>query len=594
MSVRTRAGTLNGNSIFLARWKDRPYVRLYSEILPDRVDIPGASGKIEGDPTIRSWIINDWSGGQGEPIWREGLASYRSSGGLRPALDGRGLILGAEVVQETDDSFAIGVYASTAMIFDTATDDLYTWNGATKSWDARLTTPVGTGTFTSVATVDDGETYMTTSTGQIHKLVSGLTRSVHYAAGTFTNPILATFRGAVYVLDDDGLYLLDRTTTDTREQVVDLLTTDLMNGGSLRITKTDVGVMWLSSEHDGSTHLHEYNAFLDAHSIVGVLPSRFARSSACLHFARGFAWVLYEEETNGESFLWFKGGGQEGVVRITEGAAGSIAGFEGDDLLMAVGNYLYAYNVSTGAVYRGTRNTVNGISGGLTVGTGTFFAATVATHYVSWKDSDLIAAFHTLDTGRFDFDYPGFDKIFTEVIVYTDEGDGWDGLLGLEYSVDGDTFTAHADTKTISSANRKHTFAISTSESTVKGHDLELRLKMRSDGTDSPVIRKVVARALPAEFHTEFLLELDVAGPTGDGEQIASSVAIEQLRTLAESGDLVPFVNPWEDEDDEDGDSYTVKVVEVAVPHEGPEALEQGVANVRLRVVTEGVAVAQS
>ena len=276
------------------------------------------------------------------------------------------------------------------------------------------------------------------------------------------------------------------------------------------------------------------------------------------------------------------------------GAAGSIAGFEGDDLLMAVGNYLYAYNVSTGAVYRGTRNTVNGISGGLTVGTGTFFAATVATHYVSWKDSDLIAAFHTLDTGRFDFDYPGFDKIFTEVIVYTDEGDGWDGLLGLEYSVDGDTFTAHADTKTISSANRKHTFAISTSESTVKGHDLELRLKMRSDGTDSPVIRKVVARALPAEFHTEFLLELDVAGPTGDGEQIASSVAIEQLRTLAESGDLVPFVNPWEDEDDEDGDSYTVKVVEVAVPHEGPEALEQGVANVRLRVVTEGVAVAQS
>jgi hypothetical protein len=54
---------------------------------------------------------------------------------------------------------------------------------------------------------------------------------------------------------------------------------------------------------------------------------------------------------------------------------------------------------------------------------------------------------------------------------------------------------------------------------------------------------------------------------------------------LAAAGDVFQFVNPWEYEETESSETLAVKLVELVLPHEGPEARDEGVARVRLRVV---------
>ena len=593
---RLRKGSLGGKSIFLASWVEQPYARIYQEILPDRIDIPGASGKIEGDPTIRSWIIDDWSGGYGEPVWREGLAAYNDSSGLRPHPFGPGLALGPEYNIDTVGSLVCNEFGNALWVpiwLDGAGDNIATWGGS--GWTSQPTSTAGTGDYESAACVDGGEWYATTSTNEIHKFTGYATRAVHYASGTFTNPIVAAFGGTLYALDDDGLYIVDRSTANTRTQVVDAVETDRWNtaaGQDRRLVATDNGVAWLAGAPNGFVYLHEYNHFDESHSIAGVIPPN-APSGGVLYYGRGFAWVLYQESSSGDGYLWFKGGGQEGVVGPFDLASGNalgvIFGFVGDDLLFAFGGRLLAYNISSGGLHKPNKS--SGQSIGLQCGylyQGQVFSGYggAAAWRYDWNAFDLTTAlWNTLDTGRFDFDYPGFDKIFTEVIVYTDEGDGWDGSLALEYSVDGGTFTAHADTKTISSSNRKHTFTLSNSTTTVKGHELELRLKMKSDGTDAPIIRKVVARAMPAEMTEEIVLQLDLSYPRSEGESPRSADLIADLKALAESGDVVSFENPWEVEDHEAPETVDVKIVEVVVPPEGAESLPQAIGSVRVRVV---------
>lgn len=618
MGVRERLGKLDGYEIALARWRDRPYARVYREIQPDRVDIPGAPGKVQGDPTIRSWIIDDWSGGIGYPIWKEGQGGYNRSNALRPIPGSTqpGLALGMSRIADPkagpvtmDSSFIFAVHVASLFTFDATSDEYYEFDWTNKEWDEHTVTNVGSGDFFSAAAVSVNVSaswiFLTTTNGEIIKWKEANAPTIHFASGTWgasTNvfgPQLAVFNDVLYGLDLDGLYSVDTNTTNTRTQVVSHFNNRLTH---LKIlVPTDTGVQWLYQNEQGEVFVRDYNAYTDAASIVGKLPGIGLRVGS-IHFDLGFTFVAYSHYNVGDSrdecFLWFKGNGQEGVVGpipLEDGVRSSerpvVAGIIGDDVLIIYGGLVWGYNLSKGAIHR-IQNDIDTVGGNggwivyehnLFVGGGGPLASGGVSRrfpFFGHETSD----WHTLDTGRFDFDYPGFEKIFTEVIIYTDEGDGWDGSLGLEYSVDGGSFAAHADTKTISASNRKHTFVLSDNAATVKGTELELRLKMKSDGTDGPVIRKVVARAMPSESITEYVLEIDTAGPSMDGAHPQSSQVLDWLNTIATDGGVMTFENPWEVEEHDSPISIDVKVVEVVLPHRGREALESP-AQVRLRAV---------
>jgi hypothetical protein len=602
--IRERKGTLDGNSVFLARWREQPYARIYREIQPDRIDIPGSGGKIEGDPTIRSWIIDDWSGGWGSPLWDEQTSGFNVAAGLRPGYDNKGLILTPKVDNPQTDAPAtmaasrmftrgyVSLYTA-----DATTEDGYVWDDSNEQWDVKtgLSGVGGPSTFYSMAYLDDF-VYLATGS-EIHKWAPGSAATVHHNAFSL-HPRLASFRGVLYAADNVGdLYTIDTSTTNTRTKVVDNPGHSLFQSDN-GITVDDTGIQWLVRTDGGFLEVHHYNHWTDTHSVLGRLGDFAFNNNSAIYYAKGFTWVLTSNTNalNDGGYLWFKGGGQQGVITIPAGSndqsvSYSIAGVIGDDLYFFLNGVLWVYNFD-GGLYRVTKGDSDGLdhiqgiafknqifAGGDTVSKG------ASTRYHLDQLDTSTASYSTLDTGRFDFDYPGFNKIFTEVIVYTDEGDGWDGNLQLSYSVDGGTFTAHADTKTISSANRKHTFVLSDSSTTVSGTELELQLRMKSDGTDAPIIRKVVARAMPAENIEEIVLELDVSNPTAEGESPRSTDLLSNLRTLAAAGDVFQFVNPWEYEETESSETLAVKLVELVLPHEGPEARDEGVARVRLRVV---------
>jgi hypothetical protein len=74
--ARDRKGSLATFDIYLAKWRERPYIRRYVDVLPDRQDIPGDPGKINSDTDLRRWHIDSWEGGNNHELWSPEVNGY--------------------------------------------------------------------------------------------------------------------------------------------------------------------------------------------------------------------------------------------------------------------------------------------------------------------------------------------------------------------------------------------------------------------------------------------------------------------------------------------------------------------------------------
>ena len=94
-----RVGTITAGgtaySIRLAQFRPQPYQWTTRLVWPEFQDVPGAEGKVSGDPNVRIWHIDEWDQGEGETLWKEGF--YNKSANVHPIRVGDGLTLGGHI-----------------------------------------------------------------------------------------------------------------------------------------------------------------------------------------------------------------------------------------------------------------------------------------------------------------------------------------------------------------------------------------------------------------------------------------------------------------------------------------------------------------
>jgi hypothetical protein len=187
----------------------------------------------------------------------------------------------------------------------------------------------------------------------------------------------------------------------------------------------------------------------------------------------------------------------------------------------------------------------------------------------------------TLDSGLFDFDYPGLPKILLDVTVITEPLPG-DTTVTLSYAVDRGSFVAATGTHNVDGATT-FTFTISSTATTVIGREFELRLHLDTDQTtNTPTIREVSARATGAAHTLEWILQLDTSDIKSGFE--SSDVLINALNTLATNRAVVSFSDPWQNRESDDPETFDVTVEEVVTP--ASQSSDPPAATVRLRAVS--------
>lgn len=600
--ARQRKGQIAGLDVWLARDRERPYGRDRVLILPDRQDVPGAPGKILLDPDRRLWHIDSWKAGEGEDLWRAERDAYDESTNVRPKRVGDGLVLGAD--SATTQLSTGGDYAEADRLI-VAHDDLYTfylggiakWHKTNENWVALTDNPTTSEVTRAAANTVSGTKYIYTgkTAGTLSKYdVTGDSWSTHVTAGTWsTHAVPVMFEGVLYCLNAGSLYTVDQSVTSTVTKIYDETQSFTTFQGTLwhwtGLTTGPVGPIWPIRYEDGTTRLHEYNHFTQTHRVVAELPPNVWPFSTFHAF--GFTFVAYRQADHptleGEAHIFYVGQGISGVagpVREFGSATADtnivIAGTLGDDLIFVYNDIVWAYNLTNGGFsYIGLN--AAGIAGeqAVLVGFDLFYAGmTDSGEKCERWELDSYATTGSLDSGRYDMGYPGVDKILTKVTV-TAEPLPADVTVQLAYSVEGGSFTTHADTWS-TDGETSHTFTISSTSASVVGRDFELRIILNStDSTKTPTIRSITAEAVSAEKRLQWQLELD-AGSYESGERATSSV-LSDLDTIAGTTDIVTFSDPWQVDEFTAPETYAVRIVLANTPETGAESEAWGTVILR-------------
>lgn len=611
MGIRERKGTIGGNDVYLARWRPRPYQRIYRP-----VEAVGRFGEAqEVDRRVISWHIDSWAGGEGDDLYHTDRETYHRSTNVRPKKVGDGLVLGAAHATTNDDAATPATFNegkilgfANGSLWAVRDDSIHEWQPATEDWDATgVATGAGGATATSFAQSDANNVLLALDNLTIREVdVVGGGSVTHYGTATgddfVNNPVLVNFDGSIYALDGDDLYSIDLTTTNTRSQVVDVggvssdyLGTEILN--VRRLSMSDKGPIWLQRTNNGQTFVWEYNVGNDVGSIIGRLPLDWAIPYS-IAFAAGFVFVGFRNarahSATGDAYIYFQRGSQRGVAGPVRSHSGSSAsqpvslfGTMGDDLLFHYDGAIWAYNLTAGGISQVAVVTANQGTpfSGAVFGSELFIApvddGTNANAVERFEtESYVTTGTASLDSGRFDFDFPGISKVLLDITVVTDPLPA-DTSVQVAYSVDGGSFTTASGTHDTDDATST-TFTISTSASTVSGRDFELRLLPTSTAAGStPTPRSVTARAMSLQSFREWILELD----TGSSRDQESASVLDNLQNLKQASAVVAFSDPWFRNEEDADVSYDVVVEEVVFPD--PDAAEeQEYATIRLKGVS--------
>jgi hypothetical protein len=606
-------GQLGSVKFKLASWVPAAdqYQRRY---LPVDFESEAASGDtpgLEADPKFRGFAVRSWRGGEGITYWDREGSMYRESTNVRPVSILDGLILGADqdvTVNASggatfNDGSRFGYGLGSIWVADDG--DGYKW---TPDWGAAVSTGAVGSDVTSLTDGDDTFMYSGHESGAIWRWKSGSSEE-HFDTTTdpFTYPpVVRSYEGVLYALDGDDLYEIDKTTPDTRTQVG-----DPANGSSAvfladttwpwaRMSLSDKGPIWVQRLDNGQTFLWQYHKALDFQEIIGKAPQDFIFPYS-VFFTKGYSFVAYrvaDKHANpGDAYIWYKRGGQDGVIgpfRSTTGTTASkpilIGGMIGDDMIVYFDGAVWAYNFTDGAVYQWSAQTSTGtpedcivlgnqvfitpvnVGGGNTAGVERF------------RENFYTTETATIDLGKHDWDYRGLLKTLIDVTVITDPLPA-DTSVQVAYSADGATFVTVSGTTHDVDGETRVTFPVSTSDPgvTVIGFEFELRLILSTtDNTATPTVREVSARAVGASAVLEVIMILDAGNTRGQ----ESHKIIDDLNGLRTAQAVVEFKDPFQNRDKDETDDYDVVVAEVFTPVRHTSNVEEEggpVATVRVR-----------
>ena len=625
MASNERVGTLTAGGtaygLRLAGWRPSPYRPGYRLVFPEFQDVPGAEGKVSGDPYVRQWHINNWASGEGEDLWKPGF--YHKSTNVRPKPVGDGLVLGSLRSLTVNDNVSPATFGEArrfgfglGKLWAAADVTVHEWQPATDNWDETGTATGVSGAVTSIVDAMNGTHLLIgTSANEIEKVVPGGANST-LVTGLAADPVLRTFGGVVYCLVGDDLWTVDATTGMSAAAVADPGgdSLDYRNtAGALsygRLSTSDKGPIWFQCLDSGKTYIWEYNQANDTAGVIGELPVDFATPYS-IFFSNGFLFVgvryAARHGRQGDAYIYYQRGSstaQSGVAGPIRGHGGSstsepvlIAGTIGDDLVFYYDGAVWAYNLSDGGIFQvgvsGTSDTT-AIRDAVTFGKEIFLSNVSAVdnaerfQYNSYttdtSTNQYSTSTATLETGRFDFGYLGVDKTLLTVTAVTDPLEAGVSVT-LKYSVNGGAFTEVTGTHDTDGAT-SYTWTVSSSSASVTGEEFEFQLALATTGSGkTPVVRSLTARATGAAKQRSWVLELDggtfAAG--SDGVSPRSADSLTDFRVWAERSGVVKFTNVWDAEEWDSGTDYEV-IVEAAELVEA-EAEEDPVIQVRLREV---------
>lgn len=628
MDYRDRLGTITVSSneiqpveykVRLAGWRPAPYQAQYRVVWPESQDIPGAEGKVAGDPYVRSWVLDQWDGGEGDDLWVEKNNTYDTSTNVSPKRTGDGLVLGAgQTITQHDGAadFAEGRRFGIAQgkLWAGANDTVHWWQTATDDWNQTgWTAGAGSGfTITSIIDADDGTNLYVgyDSTDAIYKVSSGANTLCTLDAGgdlaAFSYaPVLRNWGGTFYCLHGDDLYsftdVAATLTMTARADVTGRSDDYLTNGYEVynRLSSSDVGPIWYQRLDNGQTFIHEYNVNTQTTKTIGKLPVDFA-TPYWIYFTHGFYFVGFryaaQHDQSGDAYVHFFRGAQKGnagPLRSVSGTTASkpvlIGGTTGDDLIIFYDGAYWAYNLTSGGIYMVADSATTAPAQAtelITFGQKIFLANTNNAFKVELADRDTYTTRSAcIDSGRFDFGFPGITKSLLEVTVIT-EPLAASTYVQLQHSADGGTFVTEDDLHE-TEGDTKFTWTVSDDLTTVAGDDFELKLCLSGTASATPVIRQVVARAVGLQRQRVWRLEVDsltVQG-AGGGTDFRSADVVGALTSILESNRIVKFTNPWEGEQWDTPREFNV-FIQAAIITDAEVTDEDEVPVLELREVT--------
>lgn len=584
---RERLGSITAGGtaykLRLAGWRPLPYQVQSRLVFPQFQDIPGAEGKVSGDPFIRQWFVNDWSKGEGFTWWEPGgySGAVAQAGGAIPTRVGSGLQLPPHSDLSDHDNASPADF-SEARRFGLAQGKLWAcrdatvheWQPSTENWDETGTATGGTGTPTSIIDQGNGTNLLIgyDNTDEIRQVAPGGANAQVSGLSLSYGPVLRNFGGTLFYLDGDDLYSFTMSGAAATETLVADVTGNssdyLANGNEVynRMSLSDKGPIWFQRTNSGETFVHEYNVATATHKVLAKLPVDFATPYG-IFFTHGFYFVSFRYANRhadpGRAYLFVFRGAQRyvaGPIRdasdtwVNQEKTGSnmpllIAGVIGDNLMLQYDDHTFAYNLTAGGLYWIGSSTTTGLADTITFGADMFISDSS-----NGKARRLIGdQYYTegiITTGRHDFGYKGIDKCFLDISIVTDPLPA-NTSVTAKYSVEGATLVALTGTHDTDNAT-SYTWTISSPTTAVVGQDIEFQFVLAStSSTATPTVRSFTARAIGAEREVIREFEVDMITSHGGVEGLAprSADALADLETLAGYNGLVSLSIPWEGEE---------------------------------------------
>jgi hypothetical protein len=338
-----------------------------------------------------------------------------------------------------------------------------------------------------------------------------------------------------------------------------------------------VGPVWYTRFDNGETIITQYNEYTDTAEVIGTLPITWAWPYS-IHFANGILFVgfrqAFEPTEKGLAYIYWLRGSQSGVIGpIPEDGFSDItdrvliAGTYGDDLMIAYGNFLWAYNFSRGGIHRiagpWAAGTTVGIRTAKMFGSKLFVAghsySSVGKRVEHWDMLKYDRA--TFLSGMYDLGYPDIPKMIQELTVITSGTSG--DIASTSYLADenGNAVTLPA----INNTSGRFNWNISTPSSTFNARRIQVFLDFNTDSSDDTVplvIENIIIRATAAAHEREFTLIVDLSAGSSDPEISSTSALIGELQALVDAQTLVTFTFPWENNLD-GGQAESAVVVQV-------------------------------
>ena len=575
------------------------YQRRYLPIDPDSAQANRVEEGLTSIKQFARWKIDDWSAGEGLTKFGKVPAAYNKSNGIRPLRRTEGIELGPffELAQDNtgvaDITGILVLGRALGTVYAVDATNVYAWDSTFSKFGAG--TAHGGGTPVSICDGGDGQyLFIGFTNGHIRRVEPGVGNSAWYTTTPFTNePILQAFSGEVYALDGDDLYRIDLTTVDTRTLVGDVTGSGVGYLADVtsrnRIATSERGPIWIQRLDSGETLIWEYNVFADAQTRLGRLPLDAAWPYDISYHA-GFIWVSFIDATDhndvGEAFLFFMRGQQKGVLGPFDergfGLGGDViyvVGQAGEQIIVYYNNNLWGYTPSTGGINQlVTLSAGSDPAGAISLGY-TMFVQAVTNNKVYRLTYTDFTSVGTIDSGRWDFRYPGLDKILVDVTVEMDPLPSGTDIEAF-VSADRGAFTSIGTFNTVSGTTAR--FQVSNSTTAIIGREFEIRLEMNSSSKFlSPTVRAITARATGAVHEIEWVIAVDTETSKVGGSQSSKDV-IDALNGLAASA-VVSFTDPWQNPGHEAGDVFDVTIEDILVP--SLENTDPAVAFIKLKAL---------